>query len=334
MIRRVSLILGALTVLLFSVASREQAAPQSADGSWVFAASGDSRNCGDVVMPGIAAGVLAHHASFYWHLGDLRAIYNFDEDMQHEPEHLAKPMTMIEYQESAWDDFIENQIVPFQPVPFFLGIGNHELVPPRTREEFIRHFAVWLDAPVLRKQRLRDNRRDHRVRAYYRWVTNGVDFINLDNATPEQFDGRQMKWIERVIGRDEKDSSVTTLVVGMHRALPDSISFGHSMNESPEGTESGRRVYAQLLHAQDVAHKHVYVLASHSHFYMANIYNTEYWRTHGGVLPGLIAGTAGAIRYSLPEDVKDASAAKTNVYGYLLCTVRASGEIQFNFQQL
>src|SRR6266849_6551715 len=177
MIRRVFLIFGALTVLLFSVASREQGAPQSADGSWVFAVSGDSRNCGDVVMPGIAAGVLAHRASFYWHLGDLRAIYTFDEDMQHEPEHLAKPMTMIEYQESAWDDFIENQVVPFQPVPFFLGIGNHEVIPPKTREEFIQHFADWLNAPVLQRQRLGDNRRDHRVRAYYRWVMNGVDFI-------------------------------------------------------------------------------------------------------------------------------------------------------------
>ncbi len=46
-----------------------------------FAVSGDSRNCGDVVMPAIAASVLKSGASFYWHLGDFRAIYDFDEDM-------------------------------------------------------------------------------------------------------------------------------------------------------------------------------------------------------------------------------------------------------------
>jgi hypothetical protein len=334
MIRRAFLIVTAFALVLFGAAPREQAAPQSADGSWSFAVSGDSRNCGDVVMPGIAEGVQAHHASFYWHLGDLRAIYHFDEDMQHEPEHLAKPMTILDYQESAWDDFIENQIVPFELIPFFLGIGNHETIPPKTREEFVQQFADWLDAPVIQKQRLADNRRDHRIRAYYHWVMNGVDFIYLDNATTDQFDGRQMIWIKGVIERDEMDSTITTLVAGMHRALPEGISFRHSMNESPEGIESGRRVYAQLLHAQNEAHKRVYVLASHSHFYMANIYNTGYWRTHGGVLPGWIAGTAGAVRYPLPEDVKDAGAAKTNVYGYLLGNVSATGEIQIDFEQL
>ncbi len=46
-----------------------------------FAVSGDSRNCGDIVMPAIAASVLKSGANFYWHLGDFRAIYDFDEDM-------------------------------------------------------------------------------------------------------------------------------------------------------------------------------------------------------------------------------------------------------------
>ena len=46
--------------------------------SWSFAVSGDSRNCGDVVMPAIAADALKHNAAFYWHLGDLRAIYGPD----------------------------------------------------------------------------------------------------------------------------------------------------------------------------------------------------------------------------------------------------------------
>ena len=49
--------------------------------SWKFAISGDLRNCGDIVMPAIAHGVRQKRAEFYWHLGDFRAIYTFDEDM-------------------------------------------------------------------------------------------------------------------------------------------------------------------------------------------------------------------------------------------------------------
>jgi hypothetical protein len=54
------------------------AAGAQAQQPWTFAVSGDSRNCGDVVMPAIAAGVHQDQAAFYWHLGDFRAIYDFD----------------------------------------------------------------------------------------------------------------------------------------------------------------------------------------------------------------------------------------------------------------
>jgi hypothetical protein len=67
---------------------------------------------------------------------------------------------------------------------------------------------------------------------------------------------------------------------------------------------------------------------------MDGTFNTEYWRTHGGVLPGWIVGTAGAVRYLLPENWKDARAAETNVYGYLLGTVEPDGEIRLDFQKL
>jgi hypothetical protein len=106
------------------------------------------------------------------------------------------------------------------------------------------------------------------------------------------------------------------------------------MDESPTGIETGRRVYADLLNAQNDNGKRVYVLASHSHYFMDGIFNTEYWRAHGGVLPGWIIGTAGAERYALPEGAKDARAAETNVYGYLLATVSPQGEIQFDFRRL
>lgn len=320
-------------LLFLSHASLVRAQDESS-GSWTFAASGDSRNCGDVVMPAIAAGVAAHHGAFYWHLGDLRKTYDFDEDMQHEPEHIAKPMTIFEYEQIAWPDFIANQINAFGSTPFFLGIGNHETIAPKNREMFIHQFADWLDEPVLREQRLRDNPANHDIEPYYHWIDRGVDFISLDNATADQFDNTQMRWFEGVLRRDRDNGDIHTIVVGMHEALPESISSGHSMNESAQGTESGRRVYADLLKMQNDAHKHVYVLASHSHFYMANIFNTDYWRSHGGVLPGWIVGTAGAVRYALPSNYKDADAAETNVYGYLLGTVQPDGQIQFAFEKL
>ena len=131
---------------------------------WKFAVSGDSRNCGDVVMPAIAESVLQHRVEFYWHLGDFRKIYDFDEDMK-QAHH--NQLTIIDYERDAWNDFLENQIAPFGSLPIFLGIGNHETIPPKTRAEFIMQFADWLDAPLLRAQRLSDDPRDHRLRAYY-----------------------------------------------------------------------------------------------------------------------------------------------------------------------
>ena len=67
-------------LFLCLVAILARAQNQPAPGTWKFAISGDSRNCGDIVMPAIAESVLKEGASFYWHLGDYRAIYIFDED--------------------------------------------------------------------------------------------------------------------------------------------------------------------------------------------------------------------------------------------------------------
>src|ERR1700730_13197076 len=86
---------------------------------WKFAVSGDSRNCGDIVMPAIASGVLATRAEFYWHLGDFRAIYTFDEDMV-PPAKLSlgtKALNIIDYENGAWPDFIAHQVAPFGQLP-------------------------------------------------------------------------------------------------------------------------------------------------------------------------------------------------------------------------
>jgi hypothetical protein len=307
---------------------------QTEAGSWKFAVSGDSRNCGDVVMPGIAAGVRGSGAAFYWHLGDFRAIYTFDEDIQHQPEHLARPLVIADYENVAWKDFIENQLMVFGNVPVYLGIGNHETIPPKNREQYLIQFADWLERPTIRAQRLSDDGTDFNLRTYYHWIVDGVDFITLDNATPDQFDANQLAWLERVLANDSANPGIHTIVAGMHEALSESISENHSMNQSAQGTESGRRAYKDFLKIQNEGHKRVYVLASHSHYFMEGAFNTDYWRRNGGVLPGWIVGTAGAQRYALPSDVSGAKAAQTDVYGFLLGTVYADGEIKFAFQRL
>ena len=316
------------------LAARTTPAHQAGNRTWNFLVSGDSRNCGDVVMPGIAETAQKNHAAFFWHLGDLRRISNIDEDILHQPEYLAKPLTKDEYLDMAWRDFIDSQIAAFSSIPFFVGIGNHEVISPKTREGFLLQFADWIDSPVLRAQRLKDSPEDHLLKTYYHWIDRGVAFYFLDSASGEQFDAAQVAWFERVLGKDLADPAITTVVVGMHKALSESISKGHSMDESLTGTESGQRVYGDLLRARNQAHRRVYVLASHSHYYMDGIFNTEYWRTHGGILPGWIVGTAGAVRYPLPPNTADAHGALVNVYGSLLATVEPNGEISFEFQQL
>ncbi|MGE5278556.1 MAG: metallophosphoesterase family protein [Acidobacteriota bacterium] len=321
-----------------AAAPAPQAAPAPPPGeTWKFVAGGDSRNCGDVVMPAVAAGAAAAGAAFYWHLGDYRAIYDFDRDFLAQPEHKTgrgvAGTTIFDYQKLAWDDFLSSQIAPFGSIPVFLGIGNHELVSPKTRAEYLAQFADWLNAPEIQRQRLKDDPKDHRLKTYYHWIRGGVDFLTLDNASPDQFDGEQMRWLERVIARDEADPAITTIVVGMHAALPDSITADHGMNDWAQGEKSGRRAYERLLEARKKGKK-VYVVASHSHFYIRGVFDTPYWRAHGGVLPGWIIGTTGAIRYKLPEAAASAEEAKTNVYGYLLATVGSDGAIRFDFKEI
>jgi hypothetical protein len=295
---------------------------------WTFVASGDARNCGDIVMPAIAQIVRTNDASFYWHLGDLRKTSGQDEDIQNQ--HRAAPLSEDDYHAVEWQDFIDNGIAPFGSIAFFVGIGNHEVYPPKTREEFIAKFGPWLDAPRLKAQRLKDYGVDVRTTSYYHWIDRGVAFYFLDNASIDQFDDAQLSWFERALARDAADPLVTTIVTGMHKALPDGYNMEHSMNESLRSAETGRRVYADLLTARDEGRKRVYVLASHQHFYMEDAYGTPYWKNHGGVLPGWVVGTAGAVRYTLP--IPSPTVAMTNVYGSLLGTVRADGEIRFEFK--
>jgi hypothetical protein len=299
------------------------------ESTWTFAVSGDSRNCGDIVMPAIAQQVRKDKADFYWHLGDFRAFYDFDQDML-----AAKhgDLNINEYERTAWQDFIDEQLKPFGGITVFLAIGNHEVVS-KTRSDVLLQFADWFDSEAIRSQRLADDPGDHKLRGYYHWHEHNLDFITMDNASPEQFDRDQLTWFEKTLKRDEDDPGIRTVVVGMHDALPDSISAGHSMNESPSGTESGRRVYKDLVEFRARSGKEVQVLASHSHFLMSDVYKTSCHRSEE-VLPGWIVGTAGATRYRLPREHSAATIAQTDVYGYLLATVDPKGHVSFAFRQI
>src|SRR5262245_16599294 len=95
------LLCGALAACATPARAGDQPAKASAtSGSpWKFVVAGDSRNCGDVVMPAVAAGVKSAGAAFYWHLGDFRALHDFDEDIVAARKVAGdKPLAVIDYQ--------------------------------------------------------------------------------------------------------------------------------------------------------------------------------------------------------------------------------------------
>jgi hypothetical protein len=321
-------------VVLSAVISGAQSAPSaSRAGTWTFIVSGDSRNCGDIVVPTIAAHSTRFSPSFYWHLGDLRAIYKIDEDIAFSNANAGHPLSCELYQRLAWNDFAANQIAAFRDLPVYLGIGNHETIPPKNEDAFRRQFADWLDQATLRREREQD-KEPAQPEPYFHWVERGVDFIYLDNSTGS-FPDPQLQWLQHRLDSARSNVEVTSVVVGMHEALPDSLASDHSMGDKssgPNSRPSGEKAYKALVNFRDQGHKPVYVLSSHSHFYLENIFASPQLTQNGAKpLPGWIVGTAGAVRYKPPDD---APRAKTDVYGYLLGTVSADGTIQFSFKEV
>jgi hypothetical protein len=309
-----------------------KAAAQTADSSWTFAVSGDSRNCGDFVVPAIAAGVIAEKDDFYWHLGDFRAMSNPDQDLVSMLSPGAQ-LSKADYQKVAWDDFLKHQMASFGSFPVFLGRGNHENVKPMTRDGYIAKFSSFLSRPEIASQRQADGVAGEPPQTWYHWVSKGVDFITLDNASTDEFSDAQLRWLRSVLDHDlASNSGIRTIVTGMHESLPHSTSSNHAMDDWDLGIRTGELVYTWLYDAQS-AGKHVYIISSHSHFYSPNVYKTAYWRQRSStVVPGIIIGSAGAHRYLLPPGVDKAS--KTDVYGYLQATVHADGTIDFALREL
>ncbi|MBV8202412.1 MAG: metallophosphoesterase [Acidobacteria bacterium] len=314
-------------------AGRAAAAP--APAAWYFAVSGDSRDCGDLIMPKIAAAIARNRAAapidFYWHLGDFRRMYDVDCDIakRAQPDYdcAKRPVgtlgstAMNAYLESAWQDFVERQIAPFGATPVFLGIGNHELGAGRTRDDFRRTFQKWLTQEPIHSQRTREATHhfySNEGDTYYHFILKGIDFIYLDNAD-STFSPDQLAWLARVLDQDGADPAVKTFVAAMHEALPYSSSRGHAMDASCAGLCSGAQAYGLLVRAQALYGKRVYVFASHAHLLDTNIFDQPEHR--GQVLPGWLIGTAGAEQYRPAIE-----------YGYLEVAVHADGSIEPSFK--
>ena len=317
--------------LLLSIAlAPAPSGAQAGHAGWSFAVSGDSRNCGDFVMPAIAAQVKAENDAFYWHLGDFRWISEPDQDLiaiEHDS------LAIEHYRRHAWDDFLEHQMASFAPMPVFLGRGNHENLAPMTRQGYIEKFSSFLDRPEIAAERKADGADAAPVGPWYHWTRQGVDFITLDNASRAEFSDEQMHWLRGVLDRDlAPGSEIHTIVAGMHEALPHSTGSEHAMDDWDLGLRTGELVYNWFYDAQ-AAGKHVYLIASHSHYYSPNIFNTPYWKQRSDkVVPGWIIGTAGAHRYQLPKAAQ--KGARAHIYGYLQGQVDEDGTIDFVLHQL
>ncbi len=327
-LRASSLLLALATLLPASARTRAQ----TAASSFTFAVSGDSRNCGDFVMPAIAAKVKAENDLFYWHLGDFRAMGGPDQDMAALQPEGAK-LARADYQQRAWDDFLEHQMAPFGSLPVFLGRGNHEVSKPMTRDGYIAKFSSFLSRPEIEAQRKADGAEADPHQPWYHWTRAGVDFITLDNSSRDEFSDAQLRWLRSVLDRDlAPQSGIRTIVAAMHESLPHSTSSDHGMDDWELGMRTGELVYTWLYDAQ-AAGKHVYILSSHSHYYSPNIFNTPYWKQHtSAVLPGIVIGSAGAHRYQLPREADKAS--RSNIYGFLQGAVHADGSIDFVLREL
>lgn len=320
------------SLLAFFAFAAVSAVAQTNDTTWSFAVSGDSRNCGDFVMPAIATSVKAEHDAFYWHLGDFRWMSKPDQDLI-AMQFAGKEPSKDEYHSIAWNDFLTHQMASFGTFPVFLGRGNHETVAPMTREGYIEKFSAFLNRPEIAAQRQSDGPDAAPIGPWYHWTHNGVDFITLDNASKDEFSDEQMKWLRGVLDRDlATDSGIHSIVAGMHEALPHSKGAEHAMDDWEQGERTGGLVYTWFYDAQ-AAGKHVYLIASHSHYYSPNIFNTPYWKQHSNrIVPGVIIGSAGARRYQLPRDAE--KAAKSHIYGYLQGIVHPDGQIDFGLHEL
>ena len=317
--------------------------PSGADRDhWTFTVSGASSDCGNLVMPAIAAAARADHARFHWHLGDMRRAVKPDIDFMFE-RRFQTPSTMptpVDYAALALSDVVEHQLSPFAGIPLFVTLGGRDDIRPLSRLQYRAALRTWLDRPEIRSQRNADGETPRGAvglpSTYYHWRHGNVDFVSLDSMGSNGFDVVQLKWIDGLLMRDLVDPAVRTVVVGSFATLPFSRAEDGSLCATKASVRSGERVYEALARLTK-AGKHVYVLSANAHRYLENVYDTDARRLpeHGGVvLPGFVAGTAGAERQKASEPSDSPDDQDANGYGYLRADVTPDGEIRFSFRPL
>ena len=214
--------------------------------------SGDSRNCGDIVMPAIASGVLASRSEFYWHLGDFRAIYAFDEDM------VPPALIGTAAQTADHHHLRDHCLARFHRSPVrALWHTSHPAEPRESRDHPARHARTipaynlptgWIHLRCAHSA----CRTIRRIINCARTITGSIAISissRMDNAGPDKFDAAQLTWFHSVVDRAEKSPAIQTLVVGMHAALPGQLGrrpqheqLGAGQRDRPPGL---RRVVAR-----------------------------------------------------------------------------------------
>ena len=63
---------------------------------------------------------------------------------------------------------------------------------------------------------------------YYHWVQGRIDFIYLDNSSGA-FPSDQLEWFDCILERAHNNDGISTVVVGMHEALPSCRASDHAM---------------------------------------------------------------------------------------------------------
>ena len=245
-----------------------------------------------------------------------------------------RPPSIADYLQTAWTDFSQHQVQPFGDMPFFLGIGNHELIAPKTRNQFLIEFESLLDQPELQGSSAAkdaallaalNSRR--MARTYYHWIERGVDFINLDNATDDAFDVAQLAWFDAVVDcrsrrqahHDDRSRHARVAAVQQVRRPQHVHEHERTHAAACMSTRGSRR---RTRRGMCTCCRAIRISTSP----MPTTPSTGAIAANGGVvLPGWVIGTAGAERYALPAEVTPGADAREHVYGYLTGTVAPDG---------
>jgi len=130
-----------------------------AGGTWRFVVSGDSRNCGDVVMPGLRE-----------RRRKIRPVLLAFGRICGPSTLSTKTSNTAEYRETAIDcglrkhcvaDFIDSQIAPFGSIPFFVALGITRRFRPEDSRRLSSAVCRLADTPCVARATL-GTTEDHR----------------------------------------------------------------------------------------------------------------------------------------------------------------------------